>query len=126
MCEPAAEIKHRMRAWVSNQRFLIRNVDLIEILINHRPERAAPGYIELVNGSILLAQPVAELGCRRLRVREMPSIMAQFVVNLPAPHTRVISESFGKFRVNFRHVLAIQRRTPVCLFTAAMIHRASL
>src|SRR5258707_15003335 len=104
---------------------LIGDFDLVEIGVAHAPEAGSPVFIELVDGAILGAQPDAETGGGRGRVRILLLVVGELVIELPAPYARVLAELHRQRGDHFSYIVAIDGRTPIALLPSAVIHAAA-
>ncbi len=100
-----AEIHGMRRVGLGHRQ--VRQLNLVEAGIVHRPEDVAPGPIERVRRLVLLRQPVAEGGGRRRRVAERGIVAAVFVVGLPGRDVRVPAVPLGQEAHDPRALVAV-------------------
>jgi prepilin-type N-terminal cleavage/methylation domain-containing protein len=124
--EEALEIEQRMGIDGLGQDFLIGDLDLVEVLIHLRPEGVAPVAVEVVNGGVFLFEPRAELDGAGLAVAEVLAVMAEFIVELPAPDGGIVAETFGELGVDLLDILTVNLGAPIGVLARAVLHGAAL
>ncbi len=120
--KPPLRIEQRVLVHLRDQFRLVRDADLIEILIHLRPKRRAPIAIQVVDGAVFVLQPRAKFALANVAVTRLLAVMAEFIVELPAPHARVVAVTATEFVHDFPHVLAVGIDTPARLLARAVQH----
>ncbi len=67
----------------------VRELDLVEVAILHRPEDVAPGGVQCVDRAVSGDEPFAKAEERSLGIRERRVMAAVFVVDLPGGESRM-------------------------------------
>src|SRR4029077_14849632 len=90
--------------------------------VDLRPERGAPGRIQSVDGAVARAQPGAEAVAIGIRVRVGAAIVAELVVDLPAPDGRVRAEAARHLGDDALDVPPVDGRAPGGMLAPAVVH----
>jgi hypothetical protein len=82
--EPAQKVEQRVLVDARDELVCIRNLDLVEVVVDLRPEGIPPRGVQRADRAIPRAQPRAELLVVRRRIRIPPAVVAELAVDLPA------------------------------------------
>ena len=99
--EPALKIQERVGVHLRHYLVLVGNANLIVILVQLRPEGIAPVAVEIIDGAIFLSQPGTEFQLAVVAITIVLAVMAQLIVDLPAPDGRIVAEALPQLRDNF-------------------------
>ena len=90
----AVKIHHMRRVRLGHGQ--VRQADVVEAVIVHRPEHIAPGPVQRLRRLVFLRQPLAEGVQRGGRIAERGVMAGVFVIGLPGAQMRVGAVAFGQ------------------------------
>ena len=132
---PPVEDHHRLRGIAPEGELLggirfghgeVRQLDLVEGAVFHRPEDVTPGPVERVDGSIARRAPGAEAVAGRRRVAQDRVVTAVFVVDLPGDQGGVVAEGLGQDGDDARALVPVARMAEAVVPACAEAARPSL